>query len=284
MVIYVDVLLFVNFFVDLCLLKVTSMLAGERIALRRFIVASLVAALFSLYIFLPSKGLLLQSVMRLVSSAAAVSICFGFVSLKRFLRCFFSFYAVSFAFAGAIMGLKLLLPGSGVLINNGVVYFDIPPVVLIAMSFVIYLVILLVQKLTRKTAVSACRMKVRLSIFDKSIECVAMLDSGHSLKDAFGESMVIVIDRMIAEKLLGTAECSCLISMIPPSGILNSRFRIIPLKTVSGEKMLPAVRCDSLSIFDTEGRCVVTETYPIAVISESALGDDFSAILPTVNI
>ena len=44
-------LLFVNFFVDLCLLKVTSMLAGERIALRRFIFLPLVALPVAVFCF-----------------------------------------------------------------------------------------------------------------------------------------------------------------------------------------------------------------------------------------
>lgn len=284
MVIYVDVLLFVNFFLDLCLLRVTALLAGEKVLLKRLILSSLVAALFSLYIFLPSKGFLIEIFWRLVVSAATVLICFKFKKIKHFLRCLFSFYAVSFGFAGTIMALKLMMPNAKVDVHNGVVYFDISPVVLIALSLGIYLIILFVQKLTAKTAISAKRLKVRLSVLGNSVECIGIMDSGHSLKDAFGEAMVIVIDKRIAEKLLGTAECNCFLSLIPPLGALSSRFRLIPLKTVSGEKMLPAVRCDSLSIIDSNGKCLLTEAYPIAVISDSSLGDDFSAILPIVNI
>ena len=143
--------------------------------------------------------------------------------------------------------------------------------------------IVIVRNFTEKTAVDAKRLSIKISISDREVDCVGMVDSGHTLKDAFGESMVIIIDRLIAEKLFGTKECSCMLSMIPPGGELKKRFRLIPVKTVSGERMLPAVRCDSLEIKGVEGQNAITEKYPIAVISESRLGDDFSAILPIIK-
>lgn len=283
MIIYVDVLLFVNFFLDIMLLRLTALIAGEKLGLKRLVLSSLVASLFSLYIFLPTKGFAIELLIRLVSSAVAVFAGFGFKNLRRFIRVFFSFYAVSFIFAGAIMGLKLALPDSKVQVNNGVVYFDVSPVVLIVLSFVIYLIICVVRRFTAKTAVLADRLNLKISIGERMVSCVAMVDSGHSLKDVFGDSMVFIIDRSTAERLLGTADCNCVMSMIPPNGELQSRFRLIPVKTVSGEKMLPAVRCDHLWIGDFKGEILSTEKYPIAVLSESALGDDFSAILPTIN-
>ena len=281
MIVYLDVLLFVNFFLDISLLKVTALISGERLSLKRLIVSALVASLFSLYIFLPVVGFVFELLMRLFSSIITVFVCFRFKSVKRFFRAFFTFYAVSFIFAGAILGLKLMIPDSKVIVSNGIVYFDISPVVLIALSFVIYLVIYFARKLTQKTAVQAKRLNLKISIAGRETECVGMVDSGHSLKDAFGESMVVIIDKTVAERLVGTTECNSMLSMIPPSGELRSRFRLIPVKTVSGERMLPGVRCDLLAINDENGVCLANEKYPIAVISESRLGDDFSAILPT---
>lgn len=282
MIIYIDVLLFVNFFIDVLLISLTGLSVGVRLTLKRLILSALVAALFSLYIFLPAKGLIFELIIRLLSSAVTVLVAFGFHNVKRYLRALFSFYAVSFLFAGAIMGLKLAFPNSKVQVNNGAVYFDISPVLLIVLSFVIYLVIFIVRKFTSKTAVSAMRYKLKITVGEESAECVGMADSGHSLKDAFGESMVFIIDKKIALRLFGSANCECLLSLIPPEGALQSRFRLIPVKTVSGERMLPGVRCDMLEIYDTGGCMLSREKYPIAVIAESGLGDDFSAILPVI--
>lgn len=282
MIIYIDVLLFVNFFIDVLLVSLTGLAVGVKLTLKRLILSALVAALFSLYIFLPAKGLIFELIIRLLSSAVTVLVAFGYHNIRRYLRAFFSFYAVSFLFAGAIMGLKLAFPNSKVRVNNGVVYFDISPVLLIAMSFVIYLIIFVARKFTAKTAVTADRYKLKITVGEVSVGCTGMADSGHSLKDAFGDSMVFIIDRKTAEELFGTANCECLLSLVPPEGVLQSRFRLIPVKTVSGERMLPGVRCDLLEIYDTGGDMISNEKYPIAVVSESGLGDDFSAILPVI--
>ena len=282
MVIYIDVLLFVNFFIDLLLIRLTAIIAGNKIRFKRLILSALLAAAFSLYIFLPNGGVLLELLMKAVSSIAIVTAAFGFYNWRRFLRAFGTFFAVSFIFAGAILGLKQIMPHSQVQVNNGVVYFDISPVVLIALTFIIYVVIYLVRRLTAKTAATSNRYKVKIKLSDNNIECAAISDSGHTLTDAFGDSMVIVIDKQTAESLFGTFNCSCMLSLMPPEGVLKERFRLIPVKTVSGEKMLPAVRCDTLEIFDDKGKLTVTERYPVAVLSESSLGDDFSVILPVI--
>lgn len=283
MVIYVDVLIFVNFFMDFLILKTTSRLNFNRLTLKRHILSSTVASLFSLYIFLPVVGLWFEMLIRVISSAVTVLTAFGFKNLKRFLRVFFIYYAVSFIFAGVVLGVQMIKPSDLVLVSNGIVYFDISPIVLITLSFVIYIFIFVFRKVTAKTADQAERYTVKLKFFNESVLCDGITDSGHTLRDAFGDSLVIIIDCSLAERLFGTLNTECVKTFVPPEDDrFKKRFRMMPVKTVSGEKMMPAVRIDEVIVKNQKGNIVLKEVYPIAVLSSEVLGDDFSVILPVI--
>lgn len=278
MVIYVDVLIFINFIIDYLLLKLVSKLLKCSAKMWRFLLAAFVSSLFSLYIFLPQQSFLIELLLRLLCSVVTVLICFGLKNIKYYLRTLSLFYAVSFIFAGVIMCLQMIRPSDNVSVNNGVVYFDISPVLLIVLSFVIYLVIALIKKLTSKTAENADRYTVELTFGERMVKTDAIADSGHSLKDAFGDSLMLLIDKKTAAELFGDTEVETMLALIPPgSEQLKRRFRLVPLKTVSGEKMLPGVKIDHIKIFDRENTAF---DHPVAVISNEKLGDDFSAIIP----
>ena len=280
MVIYADVLIFVNFIVDFLLLKLVSRLNKRNSKLWRFITASIAASLFSLYIFLPSQAFIIELLMRLGCSAVTVLICFGFKGIKSFLRNISLFYAVSFIFAGIILFLQSIRPSSKIGVNNGFVYFDISPTLLITLSFIIYIIITVIKRITQKTAEASERYTVKLSFFDKNVTAEAIFDSGHSLKDAFDSSLVIIIDANTANRLFGCMEVNMLLELVPPeTEALKRRFRLIPVKTGSGEKMLPAVKLDTITV---QGKNSFESKNPVAVISKEKLGDDFSVILPVL--
>ncbi len=279
MVIYVDVLIFLNTVVDFLLLSaVQCVLKTVTVAWRKF-VAAFVSAMFSLYIFLPPLPIGVDFLFRLVSSALAVLICFGFKSIRRYVRFLFVFYAFSFIYAGAMLGIYLLLKPASMSVNNGVVYFDISPLTLITFSFVIYLVTVAFKKLFGKESPLAKRCVVRLTLGEKEFERSAMVDSGHNLSDLFSDSVVIIIDRKTAVKFFGESDTEKMLNLMPPSDDnIRSRFRLTPAKTVSGESVLPAVRLDSMTI--TSGKQTYIQPKPVAIISGEILGDDYSVIIP----
>lgn len=237
------------------------------------------SALFSLYIFLPPLGFAVELLMRLSSSVAAVITAFGFGSLKRFFRNLAVFYAASFIYAGSMAAIWMLLTPKSLSINNGIVYFDISPLVLITLSFVFYVIIVAVKKLTGRTSGDAKRVTVSLSFNNILTEQTAMVDTGHTLSDGFSESCVIIIDCATAQVLFGSLNTQLMVSLLPPEdSIIAKGFRLIPIKTVSGENVMPAVKLEKMKVTYKSRTFVINK--PIAVISEGTLAEDYSVIVP----
>ncbi len=279
MIIYVDVLLFINLIIDYLLLSVTQKFAQFNPRFFRKLLAAFVSSLFSLYIFLPPQPTVIEILMRLISSSVTVMICFGFQNARLFLRRLFIFFAASFVYAGLMAGVWMLLKPSLMSINNGIVYFDISPIWLIAASLLFYIAIVLIKKLTGKQAEFAKRCEVTLTFGENTVKAYAMVDSGHSLNDAFSGGTVMIIDKRLSVGLFGENDTdSMMTANVPQSQEVVKRFRLIPANTVTGEKMLPAVRIDSADILN--GKQTHRLIKPTAVISNTCISDDCSVIIP----
>ncbi len=279
MTVYVDVLMFINTVVNYLLICVTGVFIHKLQNVWRRLLGSFCAALFSLYIFLPSQPLAIELVMRLLSSCVAVLICFGFHNLRSFLRALSTFFAVSFIYAGLMAGIWMLFEPSKMSVNNGVVYFDISPLLLITASFVFYIVIVVVKKLTSKQAEFAERCSITVYFGQNQVNGTAMVDTGHTLNDGFSESTVMIADKVFAAKLFGKDDTDSMMTVrVPKSPNIAKGFRLIPVNTVSGDRLLTAVRVDKADIL-CKGK-----TYrlvkPTVAISEAELNDGYSIIIP----
>ena len=285
MEIYVDVLIFINTVVDYLLLCATSCLLKYKVPFFRKVIAAFASALFSLYIFLPSQSFVIELLMRVLSSAVTVAIGYRIKPLKSFFRALTVFYAVSFIYFGLMAGLWMFFEPAKMSLNNGVVYFDVSPLMLITLSFVFYVVIVLVKKLTQRSDEFAKRCEITLIYGTRSVKRQAMVDSGHSLNDMFSDSIVLIIDRITSTELFGEVQTKSMLTLNPPTDQeLSLRFRMIPIKTVSADKIMPAVRLDKADIELGLKSCYLHR--PIAVISEGKLSPEYSVIIPpeAINI
>ena len=83
-------------------------------------------------IFVPIHSVAVQLLYRLAVSVLLVGVAFPALNRKRLLRAIGVFYLVSIVFAGVTMLLIWLRPGLGFYTANGVVYYNIPPLMLLA--------------------------------------------------------------------------------------------------------------------------------------------------------
>ncbi len=278
MVIYVDVLLFINLILDYLLLSLVSVLTGSRVSGKRKIVASLIAAMFSLYIFLPDLTVWLELLLNIISALVIVFAAFGYKNPKRFLRCLFTFYVVALLYGGLMSAIWMLFKPRGMSVKNGVVYFDISPLVLIAVSIIFYVVFVLFGKITKKNATAARRCSVTLRFNNKTVVGTAMVDTGHTLSDVFGSSVMIIADQSIGVELLGH-QAEQVMRLESPTDInIAKRFRVCMVKTVSGEQLFGSVMIDMAEIY-SEGR-TFRLIKPVIVLTETQIDDDCSLIIP----
>lgn len=264
MVIYADVLIFLNLAVNWFLLLATSKLCDIRVGIWRQLAGAAVGALFSLYIFAPPLNTFIEIFIRLLFAAVIVITCYGFGSAKRYFRLLAVFFAATFLYAGIMMGIYAVFRPAGMAVDGGVVYFDISPLVLITVTAVCYGIILLIQRFSQRSAASAKRVSVTLNMPDRSVELTAMVDTGHSLRDVFSGESVVLISPVAAKKLLGE-EAS--------AKQFGARYRLIPCRTAEGDSLLEGMRCDSLTVGKLKRKGAV------AAFSTVNLGEDFDAVI-----
>lgn len=279
MVIYVDVLIFLNTVVNYLLINLTSFVLKKKVKVSKEVIASFVGALFSLYIFIPTQSFVIEMIMRVLPVTLITLICYGYKSFKAFLREIVLFYAISFIYAGMMMGAYMLFKPQRLSINNGIVYFDISPLVLITASLIFYIFFCFLKKLSERKSQYADRCEIIIINQDVEINTTAMLDSGHSLKDLYGDSLVFIINRKTSEKLFGVQETKALLELEPPKEQKQKEcYRLLPVNTVSGQALMPGIKVSKLKVYIKDN--TIDFDQPIAVVSGDSLGDDFSVILP----
>lgn len=278
MIVYADVLIVLNMFVNFFILRVTCRFCKETCRTLRLIFASLVSAGFSLYIFLPPGGMLTETVFRLVISALTVLLAFGFDSFKSFFRRIAMFFAISFLYAGAMMGIWAVWRPSQLAINNGIVYVDISPVILIVATLVSYGVLSVIRFFGTKHAYEGRRCRLKITYGDSVVQITALVDTGHSVTDAMTERDVIIVEKETALKLINKIPSMATATV----GEQPKGFRLIPFSTVGGHGLLPAFIPDKVEIAE-EGK--LREINGVLIgISEESLGEDYKCIVSPLTL
>ena len=124
-VIYVDVLLVVNFFITFLLLLITQKLAKENSKLVRLVLASFAGAAYSLVILFDELDFAVSLLGKLAAACLIVLIAFRRSGLKCFAKNTAIFFFVNFVFVGIMVGLWMIFKPAGIVINNSTVYFDV---------------------------------------------------------------------------------------------------------------------------------------------------------------
>lgn len=264
-VVYVDILLTTNLFVNyFLLLSCTKLLKTQAKRLRLFL-GALAGATTSLVIFLPEMNFFIGTVFKLITALFIVYISFGLKNFKKFTKLFFAFISANFIFAGSMMALWIAFKPGGMVINNNVVYFDISVPVLIISTVVCYGFVITISKIVARRSPSEVKYTVTIAFDSLSVTGNGYLDTGNSLTDCFSGFPVIIVNKKFVEKLLFDAEIAYLqeqTSVSKNEGRLKSRVRIIPFGTIKEQGILKAFRPDCVTIEKENGIvCKTSEVY-----------------------
>lgn len=229
MVIYIDVLLFVNTIVNYAILITAERLLKRDIKLYRMLLGAITGALFSLCIFIRSDNRLLLFCLRFLSTLVVTLIVFGWRSKREFIKCFLCNIVVAVIYCGSYILFYQLFKPPNMIIVNDILYLQVNPLWLILLTVVIYVVSLTLYKLFSERMKSTV---VSLSVFykNKRYSCIGKIDTGCNLKEPFSCAPVIIIDHSV----LDTEH--------------EEQIRIIPYSTVNGSSFLKAVKADIIHI------------------------------------
>ena len=239
-VIYVDVLIIVNLFVNYFLLLTTSKFLNLKLKLSRLILGEILGAIYSLYIFIPEPNIFISILIKLFMSIIMVAVSFEFRTIQQFLKIIVCFYAVNFAFSGIMFALWCAFKPNGMIINNDIVYFNISPITLIVSTVISYIIIEIINRVIEKKQLKSSKYEIGIKFKDKYIVLNAKIDTGNLLKEPFSNLPVIVVKKSEINLLI--PEFNIFENIENQNEIKKLKIRIIPFKTVSGTGILPAFK------------------------------------------
>lgn len=262
MIIYVDVLLAVNFIVNFLLLRITALLCRKRPTLFRLTLGAAIGAAGSLSIFLPPMTLFWQSVYRVALTAAVTAAVFCRCKAAGFGFAVITLLISSMLLCGALSMWQFCFSPDGFFQRGGAVYFDIGAFALLFCCGMGYIAATVLSRLM--SAVPKRRF-CTVSIFKKgnSRSFTALIDSGNSLREPFSALPVTVCEKSAVLPLIPDGFDDFLAGKSA-----DADMRLIPYKSVGIDGVLPAFLPERV-IFTTEkGESVEAACY-IAVTEDS---------------
>ncbi len=226
MIVYVDVLVFLNAVVDYFILLLASFFAERKIKEWRLVLSAVISSFGSLYIFAPKTHLIIDIAFKLVLGIVITLIAFGFKTLKSFLKAYFCFTAVTLLYCGLMVALWTVFAPNKMVIKNSVVYFNISLSQMLIFTVAGYIIIRLIRFFITKNAPHSKRAELLMYNNNTSLNVMALVDSGNSLKDIYKNRKVIITDLKTATELFGNLE-----EKLP---------LLLPYKTISGSAFAKA--------------------------------------------
>lgn len=255
-----DVLISLNLFVNYFMLLAVSKFLYLHPKKKRIIIGSVLGSIYSLYIFIPKQSLIVSFLVKIIMAISIVAVSFG--RKTNFMKSLVCFCLVNFSFSGLILAMWISFKPKGMAFNNGVVYFNISPLVLIISTLISYFILEYANKYLGKHICKRDFCRVSFQINDKELEFDAFLDTGNSLKEPFSCLPVIIAKKDDVENIIPfdvDTKNENLISEL--SNKLNMNFRLIPFSGLSHSGFIVGFKPRFVSIKTSNGKSFDKEAY-----------------------
>lgn len=272
-VIYVDVLFCLNMIISFFLLKTAAGLCRERTETFRVLLGSFMGGAYSLSIFLPEAGTLVNIISRVIFLLAVTVAVFGFHGRKRFFRIFACLSGVSLLLAGAVLGIWLAFRPQGLVIKNGSVYLDIGFITLVLFSAAVYILVLVFMRFFSRSTNDSCDCTADIHLNGKTVTLKGVIDTGNTLTDSFTGRKVSVIDRSAAFILFDSIIAENIFNGELPEGM-----HLTVSNTVGGEGLLPVFTAEKLTVKTVQGNAEI-KNCAVAISSTDSFSDGISILV-----
>ncbi|MCR5636079.1 MAG: sigma-E processing peptidase SpoIIGA [Clostridiales bacterium] len=229
--IYVDILICINLIINYYILsfsfKYVKCKASNLVLLR----GAAAGAVLSLIILLPPMPVAVDLLLKLVTSAATVFASSLKKPIKIFLRLWAVFFGISFAMCGFTYFLCSTFLSNYLLIQNGVIYAEISPLLLILFTSAAYLTITVLQRISPKSLPQSYYCNVEITIDGVTQSFFGKIDSGNTLKEPFSQSPVIIVNS------------PDILKSVP-----RERIRQIPYEVIGSRGLLEGTKADCVKI------------------------------------
>ena len=277
--IYIDMLLLVNFIIDYFLLLCAKQLSGASSDRPRLVLASGLGSLFSLAILLPPFPLLCQVLYKVATGAAMVLAAYRFVSLRHYLKAACWFLAISFLLGGAVVFAMFTFSLTSVSINNLNIYFDVSPILLLLCMLAVYLGVQLLTKLFPPPS-GRLIIQADITIKEYSFTVDALYDTGFRLRDVLGGRQVLLVQYQAVKNSLPPGLCAALEGYFSGQVVESGQapIRFVPFKTAAGEGVLPACPAQKVVLRNQKHRQEVKNVL-LAFTREAVANGEFTGLM-----
>lgn len=272
-VIYVDVLLVINFMVNFILLRITALMLRRQPVFWRLCLAATIGAFGALIIFVPMHNRAVIILYKLLLTITMSIAAFGVGKLRRIAGAAFCLFTVSLLVSGFLLLWQVTMRPHGVLVSNGTVYFDIGAVALICCSVVGYFIASILSMMLARGSPKGqlCEVTVlhagAVSVFP------ALIDTGSSLTEPFSHCPVIVCEEQALKNAM-PKELKNFTLGNPTTQML----RLVPYKTLDSTGLLPAFLPDTLMVGMQGKAAQKVEDCYIAVLNHPLGAADYRAV------
>jgi len=245
--VYVDVLVSINIIIDYFLLYAAAIIAGRKKERIRLCLAALLGGAGSLYIFLPDMPAAVNILFTIALSLVMTLTAFGLGGKHAFFRTLIVLYVLSTAYSGLMLLLWSFGSMRNLSINNGIVYINIDPALLIAATVIIYAVTSVFSGRLRSRNLHRTVCTVTVYGNGKHTDLDGLIDTGNVLAEPFSGLPVIIAEHNRLHDILPKAVLDAVngdFNTASPQGCI----RIIPFRTVNGNGIYAAYRPERIDI------------------------------------
>ncbi len=272
-VIYADVLIIINIYINYGLLLSTAFIGKIDCSRIRMIISAVMAGFYSLVLLIPDANDSAVAVSRLPALIMIVLVAFGFKSYRFFVKTSLIFLGVNCIFAGLIFGIWFFIAPENMYYSSGVVYFDIDTVTLAILTVICYLGVKLFARLFKTKTPENTVYTLTVTAFDKTFKCRALYDTGNCLTDPFSSEGVIVCSYDVFKSIIPES----IFSFENGDGS-HFAVRYIPCSSVGFSGVIPSFRAQKAEVKGISLNTTLTK--PVIALTKSKIrGGEYGALL-----
>lgn len=238
MVIYIDVLLFVNLIINYILLCMTALVLRRERSRLRLCAASALGSIASLVILLPRLPFAAALIIKLLLAAAMCRTAFRYRGARSLLReTVFLFFGASIV-AGAAAAAAESSPDT-VAHNNLSVYVGASPLMLVLCAAACYIALSLWELLFSRPRASARPDDFTVTYGGRSVRVSLIKDTGSSLCEPLSGRPVLILDKRLAPRLLCERELGAVTrGALDADAMRSAGALFVPFSSIGGSGAL----------------------------------------------
>lgn len=279
-VVYADVLFIVNAVITFLILITTADLTKIESVKSRYVSGALAGGILSFIILAPEMHTVIVVIVRLIISILIILITFSFKNLIQFFKCVSGFFIISFFYGGIVYFFADCISFPDVYYNNGYGYFDFSAVSLIVITSSVFLCIRIINKKKLHKSKNDEIYNVEVRDNGRYICTRALYDTGNSIRDVYNGRPVVIISFTCIKDLVDKSIYMEIYDFFYKKDMekLPKGIRLIPVKTLSSDKLLPAFSAER-AIISNEDVKLVIDNVCIAITDDTFGEKEYKALL-----